>query len=1377
MDDQNIQLRELLGSVMPPTVLTPDAWTEKNGVITEPIQGVLNQFCVALTKGDLIANAKAWKDYNSDFSPQFVGLILFILSCEWTKLGSLSINVSPDTEAPLYNRVVKAIARKILGWAKTEDKDYIEHYVVGSRYVNMKHQRDIRDMKEWCQTSKSENPALKKSKKKGGDEEAVDAADGEEEELDVEPDLSNSNIEYLPVNLKPIVEQFPFIACYRRKPRVGAISQRCGEFMDTLTDAQLVFDDHALFQTFVPVISAEGGIADNMPQPPPGTMVVPKCTTTFTAIKNAAGATVGYLVRFLQHDPSWNPGKMLEILSSQIDIRGKNRTNPRYADPWPQYISLLGTKFPVHTLTHAKWIQIVNSITGATSNVGYEGSIQQYCNSKPPSDYSNRLHPCNVFSLRAALMRLSKVGGVVYREEQYYDTKNKVAMFPDERSYRFHPEQVFWEDTEKTGFSGKYFPGHQYLQSALTDMIEERPVVLRSEIMTYIRYDGYRTNNLLIYYQREADGIYESVQGQGPDKLREANAIGMDKISSLCQLEGSTITLPLSPSLKATLVYLQSYSSRHPHITRELILEDEALGIFANAVIKDLEQYAREFKIIHPLVSFLTQGLMSVSQRRIGQILFSIALYSEYGYGKSFLAPGFVRKIFIPGTWVRMDRATDASDQTDQGTHDEIRTYDELEETIVNADYAKKHPEKANLKKTAVVEGEIWTKTFEKRTIQGVGEFRANRTVQTALNYVECGGSNAGKLNKDALGSRYYQKTIKGSNIPPTELNYKVDTEQRKAALDDFRVYQAISYWCEKAMAVFAICREPNMQLWYDVMNRIFEYLNAHGVIDIQRQARIIEIMTPFARQMVVKYAYHCTFNVPGGAGYHKPFHPSLLKEMEVYLYCTLDIVLFVVTLLSNEIIDEDMGDVLEAAYHLSTGKPEITTGVYQLYRENPAQNPAKVDRNRNYNRERDGKLNKDVVDLNYLQISSDLQTVASQIAPLTKSKISATDVENCLKALSERYYTPRGGNRNGYHPMPCDDLSVHRVTRVPKHTLRSDKHMDAINAFVIEIKDTLIHTVVSKLKPAAVISYHTCKAYMSETMRISDCDIVFLYFMREHWVGNETWRDQLMRLKARSLLDIERTAVERITRSFFNSPEDIVDPYMQAQNLNLTYQQCQLILFAFERGFIMEVGSPNVQYERRHIVRDPEDIQFPHYISEDDIPQIYANPIANGITNHSIRIVEYNNKRVCISPAAAHLFNRNMILDAFIWATFCESTKPGKRLLGWEHPNDPTKASTVIWDQSFINSKIQRFNEQNPEGVNRLNGVVFKRRGTFGIEVVYDLDAWSAKNQYEICGRTQQRQDPLKPCYGKMDYPNSLLNQQKKVEETVWRVNSMNHF
>lgn len=1369
MDEQNNQLRELLGSVMPPTVQTPDAWTEKHGVITESIQGVLNNYCIALTKGDLIANAKSWKDHTSEYSPHFIGLLLMILSCEWTKLGSLSINVSSENESPLYNRVLMAIARKLLGWAKAEDYALIDQHIVGSRYVNMKHQRDIRDMKEYCQEHDKKN---KKGKKKKKDDEES------EEEEEAPPDLSHSNIDIIPVAIPPILDQFNFILLCERDPRVGAVSVRRGELMDTLNEDQLIADNHSLFRHFAPAIVIP---PESIPQPGVGTLIVPKCTMTFTAVKDANGATIGYLVQFLQHDPSWNPGKMIEILSTQIDQRSKNRTNQRYVDPWPQYIPLLGTDFPVHSLTYARWLHTVNSITGAKADMGYEGSIEQYGKSKGIGDYSNPLHPCNVFTMRRALMRLSQAGGVVLREDEYFDSRNKVALFPHDVSYRFLPEQVFWDDTDKVGFRGKYFPGNnQLVNSPLSDMLEERAVVLRSDVMKHTtRVEGYRTNNILIYYQREADLLYERVQ-MGDLTLQEANQMGMDKLASVCQLEGSVDSLSLSPGLKATLIYLQGYIARNPHITRELPLEDPSLSVFGNSVIRDLRQYETCFKIIHTLISFHCHGLLSVAQRRMAQILFSFLIFSEFGYGKSFTGPGFVRRTFIPGTWVRTDRATDAADQTDQGTHDEIRTYDEADETIVSEEYAKRHPEKANMKKTAVVEGEVWTKTFEKRTIQGVGDFRANRIVRTAQNYTEIGCTNTAKINKNAVGSRYHQKILKGSDIPATELNYAVDPEKKRAALEDFRLYQAVSYWCEKGMAIYAICREPNMELWYDVSNRMFEFLRFHNVIDIQRQARILEIMTPMARQMVVKYAYHCTFNLPSGAGYHKVFHPSLFAHMQEYLYCTLDIILFVWTLLSNEVINEDMEDVLEAAYRLVSGKSNISTcSTYELYQQNPLL--LKTDKNRNHNRDVDGKLNLNVVDLNYLQITSDVKTVASQLSPLTKSKISATDVESCLKNLSEQHYTPSlgpQGLRNGYHPVPCDDLAAHRIGAMPKHILRADKHMEAIMAFVIEIKDTLVYDVVSKIQgisPITLSSYHACKGYIAETIRISDMDLVFLYWMRAEWT---IWRNDLIQLKSRTIQEIPRDAMERIVRSFLNL-ESNPDPYMQAIQLNLTYQQCQLILFGFERGFIMESSSPVLHFERRNIVRDPADIRFPHYISDADIPQIYGIPMGEP-SSHSIRIVELSKGRVCFSPAAAKLFDRNMILEAFIWATFCESTPPGKRVLGWEHPEDISKASVVVWDQNFINGKIRKFNQENPHGVNRLNGVVFKRRGDYGIETIYDLDHWSAKKQHEIC----QIRDPIirDPAwihkhnrFGTLDYPKTYLEQQKKVENTLWRVNSMN--
>lgn len=343
---------------------------------------------------------------------------------------------------------------------------------------------------------------------------------------------------------------------------------------------------------------------------------------------------------------------------------------------------------------------------------------------------------------------------------------------------------------------------------------------------------------------------------------------------------------------------------------------------------------------------------------------------------------------------------------------------------------------------------------------------------------------------------------------------------------------------------------------------------------------------------------------------------------------------------------------------------------------------------------------------------------------------------------------------------------------------------MEAITAFVMDIKDTLIYTVISKLQGISSMilsSYHACKSFMAETMRISDLDIVFLYYMRNEWSGGEQWREELVQLKTRAIHNIPLNSIERIVRSFFNSPDQIQDPYIQAQNLNLTYQQCQMILFGFERGFIMEVGSDSVQYERRSIVRDPADIRFPHYISEDDIPQIYGVSVHDPPSKHNIRIVEISKGRVCFSPAAAKLFDRNMILEAFMWATFCETTPPGKRVLGWEHPEDISKASVVAWDQNFIHGKIRKYNEENPLGVNRLNGIAFKRRGTYGIETVYDLDYWSAEKQHDICGRTQTTEPVRDPVwinnhcrFGTLDYPKTYLDKQKKVKDTLWRVNSI---
>jgi hypothetical protein len=161
--------------------------------------------------------------------------------------------------------------------------------------------------------------------------------------------------------------------------------------------------------------------------------------------------------------------------------------------------------------------------------------------------------------------------------------------------------------------------------------------------------------------------------------------------------------------------------------------------------------------------------------------------------------------------------------------------------------------------------------------------------------------------------------------------------------------------------------------------------------------------------------------------------------------------------------------------------------------------------------------------------------------------------------------------------------------------------------------------------------------------------------------------------------------------------------------------------------------------------------------------------------------------------------------LDAFIDATLCKSTKPGKRLLGWVDDNDSSKFKTIKLSKELIDQKVKEFDDNSPNNaVMRANGIPFIRRGFIeesakaflygverkeveiqkSIETVEDLDRWAATKQHLICGRPfdEPVRDPewIKANYtkgkglvGKIDYPNQIIRDKLTQSAIHWDPNS----
>ena len=171
--------------------------------------------------------------------------------------------------------------------------------------------------------------------------------------------------------------------------------------------------------------------------------------------------------------------------------------------------------------------------------------------------------------------------------------------------------------------------------------------------------------------------------------------------------------------------------------------------------------------------------------------------------------------------------------------------------------------------------------------------------------------------------------------------------------------------------------------------------------------------------------------------------------------------------------------------------------------------------------------------------------------------------------------------------------------------------------------------------------------------------------------------------------------------------------------------------------------------------------------------------------------------KSVAFSPLAILLFDKRIILEAFEQAVMCATTAPGKRLLGWPLQGDPSKVETMHWTQDYIHETVRKLNANMPaNGVNRLNGVTFRRRGYIttaaseflghvaanhtNVETIDDLDKWSATVQHMRCGFSLDEpvHDPqwIHENYikhggylGTQDYPRSVAQEEQKHEEANW--------
>lgn len=1473
MDDDEEAKRELLGSLRQPLPQVVPYPAEKEGP-PDVAQGVVHEYAFALIikkdgmvvgSYDLVSNARGWRDHVAEYTDTILAMLILILSVENGELGGVFINKNPSSDPHAYQAIVDALARRLTSTPKEKDDDKIIKYGTSpNQFLNLVHQRDINLAKQALLNKKSKGKDddddgsgikkkrrkdTKKGKKEKEEEDANKAIDDmllgpdaeeddEDEDQEIE-DLFNPNLSSSGVIQKPILDWFSHLMWHNRMPHKGAKS----DIISVIGKDKMIIDNNPLFN------NQSGQEEDNGADESAelsklfavalgnnSDMGLPKATMNVSVIRDADDPTIvtGYLVRFFQYDPTWNPGKTIHDLIEQCKARDLNSQNQFYKDPWPNYADFQGTNFPVHKMTWQTWM-------GICKRYDYKGPqnhadhIKMNAMTERADDYGSSYHPCKIFTINKALDRLREAGGNVGNIEDYSNPENRLASYPEhvrQRTVTYLPNQVFW-DGPNVGLVDQYFPYAATHDPEVARLYKDAMVVSKADVLRVTpKFSGYKTFNVLIHMEAEAqedkqiaEGLFASITdpyrlykaGRETKEvvnyrkfIKESRRKRMERFVAVCNMEASVDFLAISAAMKATLRFLQGHCSKYGHITYEVELVDPEMSFFGNGIARQLLQIEKILKIVRTMTAFKCEGLFSVARGVFyTELRFNYILYGEKGEGKSVSGPKYTKKMCVKGTVIKISRKTAASEQTDVGMFDEIQVEEEMDQAYVDPKVAERQVEKVNIKKDAMTTGEVNTRVYKEIVVAGKGKFRGFRDVNTAHNYVTMATTNAADVSDNAIASRYYKDTITHSNIPTNELKFKINSDDKREVMQNFQVFQSLTYWIEKAIAA-GVISEPNMDLWDRVSDRMLSYLNETGVTDMGRNARIKEITSNMARVMVFKKAYILGYCIRGAPFFGRPFDPEThLPELQRYFYADTELVLFVWTMLSNEVVPDKYAKILDAAQKVvrSTNKTwDIDQSTYDVFcndikgiikwrtKPNPAWDKS------------DGTLNRRLLDLNYMSIEGSLDSVSQQIS--THTEYSWKDVRGALIRMSGVSLPPNINGRNGYGYMPEDDLKkYHRVKVVPKTVLKRDTLESTIRDYALTIKDDMIRDVVRHIDGVQNVDEicstpKACSEYFSKRYDMGAVDIVFLYLTRDKWKTHEDG------LKT-TLAEMEGwTYNDAVMRNVFNSIDNLTiypdSDLVQVSRENLTYKMMTIVIHGLKEGYFYQAGT-NQTTSRVKTRRLSTDQVFGGYPSESDIPMLLGNDAndANDPGNNVLPIVDLTDKK-CISfcPLFIGLFDKNLILEAFRFAVMCGTTRPGKYITGWPTAQDMSKVDTLSWTQEYINSSVREFNQDaDPDAENRENGIPFKLRGYVddeankflrsrstlkkNIELIDDLDNWSATIQHVQCGFSFD--DPVRtPQYvmeqykkaeghiGSSDYPKSLIRVQEQHQKKNWAPNGV---
>jgi hypothetical protein len=1442
------------------SVTVPPLYVSTHGYSQEDEQHAQREMAFALRldgKGAHYPGAQTWGHVHVSSHPHalffFFQLgVLLAESCE--RMGGLQCSLNPQTDGKLYQGVVTATAasqlkRKVRHWKKNDaggggDDGLAARYTSQTKYFSPGFARDV-----MVERQRLEAEAKKKGtrRKKGEEEEeeeervVVVAAPRKRKHKRAAPRVvRDTRFDHMPwvkdlrfvfwgaagPDGESIPGSIPEFDGHPEMMKVNSDGPGHWEFLNNLPDKEGEEEDEEDEE------DEEGEEEEEEGAPPPydGPLLLPKVSMTVTPIQRdwdavlqePTGEVVALLVRLLVFDPTINPGLFFQSVEENLRARHAQRLAPQFrsTEMFPAYAMRCNQWHPAgpHCSLHTYVEAVMALCPELKRNDAYRS-----CTIVSPASST---HLYNVVTLQRALATLldaevdARVVGTVA------DWRNgATARFPHP-TFKYLPDQIFWQGALNVGLSEQYFPhvdlSSDFIRNLMgnADMsgffrdgyftprpgaqdtfftraertLREMAVVPRERLRdhTLIKYQTY---NEFVHRYAETKEIYKQLSKYFPayyartvrevqraracltdprtwrrvflepmgeeeeeeaDPLRKApqlsfaevrmhltkegmrerkfleetaltpdfrrRVIECDRYSLLLEttqgaltkvfcnlwlLEGDIDGLPIPLPIRTMLKwYRDTHAHKIPNMTRRFYLIDDSLDVFGNIQLRYASLLTSFARVLQPMICMMAEGTYSCYDAKMRELCFYMMVTGRFDIGKTFAAiTTLVEFITIPDTVNESSLDTAAADTTARHTYDSIRASDECPLHFMNAREAEREHKQVNKDKEKMTAGKLTINFFDPQKLPDGSSMRWTSTVQTDYKESRIFISNIHRdEEKSALSSRMLNVVMKMSKTPAGELNGNLGAELHSDARLYMQINQFLSACGRKAAAVGAILPDVQLDLFNDISNKIIFYLKENRYVGASVGPRSVELMKPYIRQLVYKYAIHCAFDMPFEKNYRREFKAENIRAIQPYLYVTTSMVWWTWTAYAGEFINDDYTNVIRAMIKVANVEWNVGDNPYKIF-ESDIHNrvPWRTHKNTEYRKGEDLPHDDVLIDLQYLTLEGTLDQIAGQVAERTNPKLSEADVEGLLKHLAKKLvHLPRGG----YKPQPRQRFEMwHKFTDLPS------EHNG--------------HHGVKHL-------HEVCP------------------------------------------------------------PEYVTDGRSPAE----------------------------------------------HMRTEDD-----AEALGDNVQKHAVDLCDLAQKKVLhFMPYAQEAFLQKVIQEALVACTMCASTRPGKILLGTTDPLDNARFETIYFSEEDIEETVTKFDEGDgwehtvhgglryvgqgePATVPRRTGIAFNRRGAMTdadfdetarepiapvrddaerdakmaryreemdamsapFEVVADLDEESALRQHVACGRPldepvrspkwimEQYQPYRQPGEGASDYPHDKVVARAAFERQ-WGAANMEH-